>query len=369
MPRPHFITCQLCGKGFGSASINIHIPQCYEKAIKRWKLDPVGPRPVMPALYGNAGAAKRSGSNGGTIRNTMMNSGAMGLDEQPCGGGMAAARSLHAQNTLPMMEEAPTNMNLHPCSKCGRSFNYDRISYHESVCKGDQKRRVFDSSKQRCVSGEGSDGFGSVFGRTGGGKGKKRKLGTANTTSNYTPAPAPQTNWRQQHEEFIDAIRSARRAGAESQSMWGTSSVDVAQGRRQMAPTRGPQRAPFTRSAFQGGASGGGGAAGALYTRGMPPPSQRVPALMVKQSESRKQNIASGGRASQAKPSAPVPPSRGGAVRPGSRASPPQQLQRSSFGTGDRFSGRGYNVGGDGGGRLLNTNVSSIGMLQSMGQA
>ncbi|KPA79887.1 hypothetical protein ABB37_04956 [Leptomonas pyrrhocoris] len=375
MPRPHFITCQLCGKGFGSASINIHIPQCYEKAIKRWKLDPVGPRPVMPALRGNAGPAGKAGGNGGTGRNTtMLASGTVGFDDQPCGGGVAAARSLHAPSMPPMMEEAPPNMNLHPCSKCGRNFNFDRIAYHESVCKGDQKRRVFDSSKQRGLSGEDDGGFGSVFDRSGGGKGmkKKRRLGTANTTSRYTPAPAPKTNWRQQHEEFIEAIRSAKLADAESHSMWGNSSAAVAPNRAPMAPTRGAQRAPFPRYANQGRTLGGGGSAtGATPARGMPPPAQRVPPSMLKQSESRKQNIATGGRAAKAKMSAPMGPPRGGTTRPGNGAPP----QRSSFGgTGDRFSGRGYDMGGGGGGgggggRILNENTTSVGMLQSMGLA
>jgi hypothetical protein len=371
MPRPQFITCQLCGKGFGSASINIHIPQCYEKAIKQWKLDPVGPRPVMPALYGAAAGAKKAGApvNGGGARNPAIVSGAVGFDDQPCGGGISAVRSLHSQSMPPpSMEDGKINMNLHPCSKCGRSFNYDRITYHESVCKGDQKRKVFDSSKQRRVSGEGGDSFGSTFRRAGGESGMKKKgqLGVANTPSRYTPAPAPKTNWRQQHEEFINAIRSAKRADAEAQNMWGTSSPAVAAPRRgPVASTRGPQHAPFPRSTNQGGALG----TGSMSTCGMPAPAQRVPPLMAKQSESRKQNIATGGRAAQAKSSAPIAPRRGGGPpRPGSRLSQQQQQRGSIGGAGDRFSGRGYG-GGGGGGRILNDNTTSIGMLQAMGQA
>lgn len=367
MPRPQFITCQLCGKGFGSSSINIHIPQCYEKAIKRWKLDPVGPRPVMPALYGSAGPARKSGNG---LKTTTLTSDSIGFEEQPCGGGVAAVRSLHVQKASPIVEDAPTNMNLHPCSKCGRSFNYDRIAYHESVCKGGEKRGVFDSSKQRRAADEENDGFGSVFGRSNGVKGtKKKQLGTANTTSRYTPAPAPKTNWRQQHEEFINAIRSAKRADAESQNMWGTSSAVAAPTLAPVTPARGPPRAPFQRSAKQGRVFSG--ASEEMSTRGMPAPSQRVPLLMMKQNDSRKKNIATGGRAAQAKSSAPmVPPRGGGGGGGGGRPSNRVSKQRSSFGgTGDRFGGREYGMGGGGGGRILNDNTTSIGMLQAMGLA
>ncbi|KAK7196718.1 zinc-finger of a C2HC-type [Novymonas esmeraldas] len=345
MPRPQFITCQLCGRGFGSASINIHIPQCYEKAIKRWQLNPQGPRPVLPPLHGKPAARVSNAGPSGVV-----------FTEQPRGGGMSAARSLQTQSMPPESVE-PANMNLHPCRKCGRSFNFDRVAYHESVCKGDQKRRVFDSSKQRRASGDGDDAYaGGAFGAPRSARGGRKKLGTATTTSRYTPAPAPQTNWRQQHEEFIAAIRSAKRSDAEAQSMWGATPS---------APSYGSARAP----ARAGGGGGGGGYPGGagMSARG-PVSTKRIPPLMTKQSESIKQNIATGGRAARAK--------AGGLTvgRPAARPTPP--AQRSSFGGGggDRFSSRGggYGMGGGGGGggggRILNDNSTSIGMLQAMGR-
>ncbi|CAG9583565.1 conserved hypothetical protein [Leishmania major strain Friedlin] len=348
MPRPQFITCQLCGKGFGSASINIHIPQCYEKAIKRWQLNPQGPRPVMPPLHGKPAAKASNGGPSG-----------IAFAGQPCGAGMSAVRSLQMQSMPPESVE-PESTNLHPCSKCGRTFNFDRIAYHESVCKGDQKRRVFDSSKQRCAGSEGDDAYaGGAFGAPSGvRRGRTKKLGTANTTSRYTPAPATQTNWRQQHEEFIAAIRSAKRADAEAQNMWGTGPA---------APSFSTSRGPARGGLFGATPSGYGDGAG--MSARVSASTRRIPPLMAKQNETLKQGIATGGRAARAKEGGGIPAPRTG--RPLGRPTPPSG--RDSFGgRGDRFSSRGGGGGmggGGGGGRILNDNTTSVGMLQAMGRA
>ncbi|KAG5463875.1 hypothetical protein LSCM1_00048 [Leishmania martiniquensis] len=347
MPRPQFITCQLCGRGFGSASINIHIPQCFEKAIKRWQLDPQGPKPVMPPLHGKpTGKASNAGSCG------------VAFGEQPCGGGVSAVRSLQMQRMPPESVE-PANMNLHPCSKCGRTFNFDRIAYHESVCKGNQKRKVFDSSKQRRASGEGDDAYaGSAFGAPSGARGgRKRKLGTPMTTSQYTPAPAPRTNWRQKHEEFISAIRSAKRADAEAQNMWGTAPSAPLHNESRGFSRGGPCDMPYS-------CNGGGAempARGSALAR-------RIPPLMAKQNEMRKQNIATGGRAARANAGGGIVAPR--ASRPAGRPTPPPP-QSSFGGSGDRFSshGGGGRMGAGGGGRIANDNTTSLGMLQAMGRA
>ena len=49
--------CPLCGQMFGSASIDIHVPQCHDKAVRRWEQLPPrerGPRPAMPVKRGAA---------------------------------------------------------------------------------------------------------------------------------------------------------------------------------------------------------------------------------------------------------------------------------------------------------------------------
>ncbi|KAH9582299.1 hypothetical protein LSM04_009529 [Trypanosoma melophagium] len=196
---PRFRTCPLCQQGFGTASLGIHIPQCYEKAIKRWRLNPIGPMPVMPNI-------NRAPPQGG--KNIM--------PESACGNGVIGARSLRQQsNVNDIPEYAGDNANLHPCSRCGRSFLFDRIAYHESVCKGNMKRKVFDSSKQRAVEGDGGyDTFRMSYGK------KKKNMKHTSGVSGISAA-VPRTRWREQHREFIEAMRAARRAHNASQEMWG----------------------------------------------------------------------------------------------------------------------------------------------------
>lgn len=333
MPPPKFISCQICGRGFGSASINIHIPQCYEKAMKRWQLNPTGPRPVMPAPVGGRGGGGRGGGGGG------------GIDNAPVGKGSAAARSLKGNNVDMMGDEQPVNQNLHPCSKCGRKFNFDRIAYHEGVCKGDKKRAVYSSTSHRMPDDEDAGSFLPSRGYSG--KGRK----------NQAPAPSrnvrkPPSVWRQQHEEFIQAMRAARQSNAGAKSMWATSS--------------------------------GGGGAGATAAPRAAPSQRRVPANFVRQDETMKANIASGGRAARAQGSsistpAPANP-RGGVTRRGPPAA--SGPRGGAFGgSGDRFAGYGPGGasgaagggggrGGDGGGgRIINDNTSSIGMMQAFGRS
>lgn len=314
--------------------------------MKRWKLDPSGPRPVMPPLRGatngRSSMGGTRGSKGGTI-------GFSPMDDKPCGGGIAAARSINAGQTE---EYAPAeNLNLHPCSKCGRNFSYDRITYHESVCKGDQKRRVFQSSKQRAFSGDDGNFNAGSFGRSAT-KGSKKKATSAGRSGAdaYVPSGAQRTNWRAQHEEFISAIRSAKRADSAAQDMWGT------------GPSYSSARAP---------ASGGRGAMSNTASTGgvrAPVSTKRVPPLMTRQNEARKHNMETGGRAAKATPGSVMTPgqSRFSQSRPAPRGT-------AFGGTTDRFSSRGSGFGGGGGGggggRILNDNSSSLGMLQAMGRA
>lgn len=79
-------------------------------------------------------------------------------------------------------------MVRHSCRYCNRGFAPDRLRRHEGVCLAGKRRKVkvFHSEKQR-VSGE------ALAVRQAGRKGK------------------PKSRWRRQHEEFLGAIRYARR--------------------------------------------------------------------------------------------------------------------------------------------------------------
>ncbi|XP_036024972.1 zinc finger C2HC domain-containing protein 1B [Onychomys torridus] len=86
---------------------------------------------------------------------------------------------------------ADGNQKLFPCEVCGRCFAADVLERHGPICKKlfNKKRKPFDSLKQRLQ-------------------------GTDIPTVSHPPQPKGQpmrkSNWRQQHEDFINTIRSAK---------------------------------------------------------------------------------------------------------------------------------------------------------------
>lgn len=271
--------------------------------MKRWRLNPVGPMPMMPSME----PAPRAGLKKSCV-------------ESACGNGVVGARSLRKQSNFSAVPEySEENMNLHPCSRCGRKFLFDRISYHESVCKGDVKRRVFDSSRQRAV-GDADGGMVSTFGssRT------KRKGGFKSPAAGFPAAGGiPKTHWREQHREFIEAIRAARKAGSSSRAMWGSPSVKAPPAR-----VDNRQRAP---------------PAVIRHQRGMQMRAQRPSQLAEL-----------------------PPPGQGLDSR---RPQPRQSYGRAFGGGGERFPSTGGMGGGGGGCRIINDNTTSLGMLQAFGRA
>ncbi|XP_067901812.1 zinc finger C2HC domain-containing protein 1B-like, partial [Heterodontus francisci] len=85
------------------------------------------------------------------------------------------------------------NLNLVPCRNCGRSFDPNNLERHEAICSKvtNKKKRVFNSYKQR-AAGTG--------------------LSTVRGPSAAKLHSLPVSHWRQQHEDFINSIRSARLA-------------------------------------------------------------------------------------------------------------------------------------------------------------
>lgn len=102
------------------------------------------------------------------------------------------------------------------CNYCQRNFNADRLEKHEEVCRKMTvtKRKIFDASKHRVKGTEAE---------------KYLKKGKG-TNSSSTPKPASvvatikaqtqtndggkKSNWRKKHEEFITAIREAKKVQA-----------------------------------------------------------------------------------------------------------------------------------------------------------
>lgn len=88
------------------------------------------------------------------------------------------------------------------CGNCGRFFNEDRVAKHETICKKQKKRKVFDATKHRTQGTEVE-----VY--------VKKALKSAPKKQTAAPiSPEKKSNWRKKHEEFIAAIRSAKQVQA-----------------------------------------------------------------------------------------------------------------------------------------------------------
>lgn len=87
---------------------------------------------------------------------------------------------------------ASSRVKLVPCSKCGRKFAADRVERHMNSCDNlTKKRKILDPTKLRTA---GTDMEKYV---------KNPKM--------RTKTPPKKTNWRQQHENFIQNLRYAKK--------------------------------------------------------------------------------------------------------------------------------------------------------------
>ncbi|CAF0998092.1 unnamed protein product [Brachionus calyciflorus] len=249
--EPVYVICYICGRKYGTKSIEIHEPQCLEK----WKIENEKlprnlrrPVPVKPAVMNI--------SSGGSYDLDQVNEAAWQASKlqlvecENCGRKfqpdrlMVHQRSCRPGNTSkkinasnnyqndyddggydepkPAVRNAPAfkprggqpgnsldslpvgkgsnqividnnqgPLNLVPCPNCDRRFASDRIQVHISACTGQKKRKVFDMTKKR-VQGTEAEQFL-----------RKKK-----------PEPKVKpNNWRQKHEDFVAAIRYAKLAG------------------------------------------------------------------------------------------------------------------------------------------------------------
>ncbi|GET91689.1 hypothetical protein, conserved [Leishmania tarentolae] len=133
---PNFIICYLCGRQFGTASIDIHRPQCYLKRLIAWERgDPAirGPKPLnheehekmMKMRTANAGVADGFAAGGGYSSAGRSGGGRFGKQ--------APLKGVELYNQLQM--EAYNDTALSPCPNCGRTFLPDRLQVHLKSCK------------------------------------------------------------------------------------------------------------------------------------------------------------------------------------------------------------------------------------------
>ena len=302
------------------------MPQCYDKALRRWEqLDPRsrGPKPALPTRQAPLTPPAELEKYGGIV-NKMTPQGRTN---------QMSTRTPITQQQQQLDLYANTPVQLSKCRKCGRGFAYDRIQYHESVCIGNKSRKQFNSKKQRL-----SDFDQYELKAAAGGNGPSRKGAGAAVASRR--APSNQTSWRQQHNEFISAIRSAKQYERQSKPLYSAP-----------APAPRQQRQPFASNALRN------------------PQTYRNPPQATRS-------------APQQKPRDPLPRvGRGGSSgasfqfdapqQPMSRNMPPQR--NSGYGGGGGGFGGGGGGGGFGGGgggkvSIVNSNVTSSGMLEAFGR-
>lgn len=131
--------CYICGRGFGTHSIGIHIPQCIDKHTRRMAtLAPSERRalPSMPPGYrqhvlGLAPEPKQYRSDATTTNNNNHNNTHMNNNDS-----IPTTRSTKQQQYQQYAET--TSTAGYQCRRCGRNFAFDRIDKHEGVCKGTQ---------------------------------------------------------------------------------------------------------------------------------------------------------------------------------------------------------------------------------------
>ncbi|KAL0869373.1 hypothetical protein ABMA27_007617 [Loxostege sticticalis] len=95
------------------------------------------------------------------------------------------------------------------CAVCGRRFAPDRLLKHQDICKKAhaKKRKPFDALKHRLAGTEAESYKGTEA------EPFINKLRKSNAPSSNKVAAAAKplnSNWRQKHEEFIQAIRAAK---------------------------------------------------------------------------------------------------------------------------------------------------------------
>ncbi|XP_045502769.1 zinc finger C2HC domain-containing protein 1C [Colias croceus] len=90
------------------------------------------------------------------------------------------------------------------CAVCGRRFAPDRLAKHQEICRKthSKRRKPFDVIKHRLAGTEAEPFIG------------KLRKNVTSTSSSKVQSKSLNSNWRQKHEEFIQAIRAAKQVQA-----------------------------------------------------------------------------------------------------------------------------------------------------------
>lgn len=115
------------------------------------------------------------------------------------GGFLDNSYQVNDEDSIPVY----SNIQLYPCSTCGRNFNPDTLRRHQPICRKSstkQPRKVFDTGKQRAADSD------------------VPYTATKETTQFYHEGVKPKSdnqktktsNWREGHNALVRTIREAR---------------------------------------------------------------------------------------------------------------------------------------------------------------
>ena len=282
MPPPGR-ACPICGRMFGSSSLEIHIPQCQRKTLQQWVSDPATRDRAVPASLamghfpGASGgppldSRRAAAGSRASLAAPSAATPAVSLVSAPRRGALADAFAAASSGPL----------NLVPCRFCNRKFSSDRIGKHEGACVSSRSaRQQFDTRTQRL----GDLMEAALPGKTVGFGKRKAPVTVRGAMPRAAAAPrggrsvmtsspgfsagylgAQQRDWRAEHRDFIESIRAAKRAAPPkpAQAAVHASSSPSVGGRLGFAGAstlrRGAAPAPRTRQMVSSPAASGGGA-------------------------------------------------------------------------------------------------------------
>ncbi|KAH7816784.1 uncharacterized protein MONOS_1557 [Monocercomonoides exilis] len=198
---PKAIPCPCCGKMFFKASLPFHLKDCQIQSqyieIPCQYCDTEVRKCDMEHHLKTCSAAKEAMRKLKTRRGTTSTSSRISTstyDSMP-----AFSKSSPSADMASFASGMEGGMLIN-CAVCGRKFSQDRIAKHQQICRKvneseSKRRRTFNSTKQRLSDLPPS----------------ARPSAFSSRTHSYS-SRANNDKWRQEHEEFIAAIRAARRS-------------------------------------------------------------------------------------------------------------------------------------------------------------
>eukprot|EP01138_Halocafeteria_seosinensis_P006023 gb/GECG01006156.1/.p1 GENE.gb/GECG01006156.1/~~gb/GECG01006156.1/.p1 ORF type:complete len:166 (+),score=20.47 gb/GECG01006156.1/:1-498(+) len=136
---PPAVVCYICGRQYGTKSIDIHIKQCQKKFLQQEAHKPKGqrrPLPQPPSSFQSNEGGGVQGSPGGRPQTAPQGNGATGW----------SPAELQARNEAAM--KTFNEESLQKCENCGRTFLPDRLAVHQRSCTAERAAKSIEEMKR-----------------------------------------------------------------------------------------------------------------------------------------------------------------------------------------------------------------------------